>query len=113
MTIRRSLATAELLHDCGHVLGLDVRPVVMVDGDDDGPPTAAETLDRPQRDLAVLCGVTRADAELLLEPLEHLLSADESARDVRAHLHHVPADWLEVEHVVERRDRLAERRRRA
>ena len=51
------------------------------------------------------------DAELALERLEHLLRADERARDVRADLDQVPADGLEVEHVVERRDRLAVRRR--
>ena len=32
----------------------------------------------------------RADAELLLEALEDLLSADERTRHVRAHLDHVP-----------------------
>src|SRR5205809_3614247 len=109
MTIKRcSAAIAQLLHDREHVVGLHVRAVVMVDRDDRRPAAAAETLDRPQRDLAVARGLARADAELLLEALEHLLSTDESARDVRANLDHVPADRREVEHVVEGRDRLAE-----
>ena len=51
------------------------------------------------------------DAELALEGLQHLLRPDERARDVRADLDHVPADGLQVEHVVEARDRLAVRRR--
>src|SRR5439155_24922442 len=113
ITIKRcSLATAELLADRGHVRGLHVRPVVMVDRDDGGPAAAAEAFDRAQRHLAVVGGLPRPDAELLLEALEHLLRADECARDVRAHLDHVPAGRREVKHVVERRDRLAERRRR-
>ena len=51
------------------------------------------------------------DAERLLERIDDALCADERAREVRADLDHVPPDGLEVEHVVERRDRLAVRRR--
>src|SRR6187551_2520317 len=112
MTIIRSLAIAQLLHDRGHVVGLHVRPVVVVDRDDRRPTAATEALDRPQRDLAVLSRLTCADAQLLLEALEHLLCAYERARDVCAHLDHVAADRLEVEHVVEGRNRFAERGRR-
>ena len=66
-----------------------------------------------ERDLAVFGGLACANAELLLEVLEHLLSADERARDVRAHLDHVPTDRREVKHVVEGRNGFAERGRRA
>src|SRR6266550_4006276 len=114
MTIKRgSVAIAQLLHDRGHVFGLHVSAVVMVDRDDRRPAAATEAFDRPQRDLAVFGGLACADAELLLEVLEHLLSADERARDVRAYLDHVPADRREVKHVVEGRDGLTERGRRA
>jgi len=44
MTIMRSLATAQLLHDRGHIVGLHVRAVVMVDRDDRRPAAPAEAL---------------------------------------------------------------------
>ena len=47
------------------------------------------------------------DAELALERLDHLLRARERARDVRADLDHASPDGLEVELVVEGRDRHA------
>src|SRR5262249_6094044 len=50
--------------------------------------------------------------ELTLESLQHLLRADEGARHVRADLDEVSSDGTKMEHVVERRDGLAERGRR-
>src|SRR5947208_3606891 len=85
--------------------------VAVVDGDDRGVAAAAEALDRAERDLSVRRGLARSDAELRLEGLDHLLRAAERAREVRAHLDRVPPDRLEVEHVVEGRDRIAEGRR--
>src|SRR5712691_5807726 len=108
-----SLAIAQLLHDRRDVAGLHVGAVVMVDGHDGRPAAAAEALDRPQRHLAVLRRFAGADAELLLEALEDLLSAHERTRDVGAHLDHVPSDRGEIEHLAEGGDGLAERRRRA
>src|SRR5712691_12629997 len=113
MMIMRSLATAQLLHDRGNVFGLHMRAVVMIDRDDSRPAAAAQALDRSQRDLAVLGRFAGADAELLLEALEHLLSAHERAGDVRAPLAHVPAGGCEVQHFVEGRNGFAESRRRA
>src|SRR5437868_5770857 len=102
---------AQLLDDSGHVLGAHRLAVAVVDDDDRPPPAAAGALDRPQRDEAVLARLARPDAELLLEGLHHLLRAHERARDVRADLDDVPAHRLQVEHVVEGRDRLAVRGR--
>jgi hypothetical protein len=90
-----------------------VRAVTVVDGDDRRPAAAAKAFDRAQRPLAVRRRFARADAELLLEALEDLLSADERARHVRAHLDHVPPRRRELQHVVERGDGLAECGRRA
>src|SRR5918911_3418378 len=102
---------AQLLHDSGHVLGAHRLAIAVVDDDDRAPPAAARALDRPQRDEAVVARLARPDAELLLEGLHHLLRAHQSARDVGADLDDVPAHRLQVEHVVEGRDRLAVRGR--
>ena len=87
--------------------GLTCVPVAVVDRDDRRPAAAAEALDRAERDLAVARRLAGPAAELALERLDDLLRADERAREVRADLDEVLADGLEVEHVVERRDRLA------
>src|SRR2546423_2034490 len=102
---------AQLLDDSGHVLGAHRLAVAVVDDDHRAPPAAARALDRPQRDEAVLARLARPDAELLLERLHNLLRPDERARDVGADLDDVPAHRLQVEHVVEGRDRLAVRGR--
>src|SRR5436190_4612989 len=94
-----SVATTQLLHDLRHVLGLHVRAVVMVDGDDRRPAAAPQAFDRPQRHLSVGRRLAGGDPELLLEALEHLLGADERTRDVRAHLDHVPPNRLQMEHL--------------
>src|SRR3954454_6747412 len=104
-------SATHVLHDLGHRLGPNVLPVAVVDRDDCGVATAAETLDGAQRDLAVGGGLAGADAELRLEGLDDLLRPAERAGEVRAHLDRVPPDRLEVEHVVEGRDRVAEGRR--
>src|SRR5947207_3014157 len=98
---------AQLLDDSGHVRGAHRLAVAVVDDDDRAPPAAARALDRPQRDGAVLGRLARPHPELLLEGLHHLLRPDERARDVGADLDEVPAHRLQVEHVVEGRDRLA------
>src|SRR5262245_11596749 len=89
---RRVSAMPQLLHDPGDVRGPHGLAVAVVDGDDRAPAAAAGALDRAQRELAVLGRPARVDAELRLERLEHLLRADERARDVRAHLDQVPPD---------------------
>src|SRR5437870_4814198 len=113
MTISGASATLQLLHDRGDVVGPDTRAVLMVDGDDRRPAAAAQTLRRPQRDVGVTGRLARPHPELLLEALEYLLRADERTGDVRTDLDQMAADGLEMEHVVERRHRLAERRRRS
>ena len=82
---------AQLLDDRRHVRGGDRLAVAVVDRDDGAPAAAARALDRPQRHLAVLGRLAGADAELVLERLEHLLRADERAGDVRADLDEVPS----------------------
>src|SRR3954452_428934 len=105
------LLTAQLLHDAGDVRRLDVEPMAVVHGDDRRPAAAAEALDSAQAEPAVLGRLAGADAELALERLHHVLRAAHAARDVRADLDVPGADGLEVEHVVERCDREAVRRR--
>src|SRR5919197_4603244 len=105
------IGIAQLLDDPGHILGPHRLAVAVVDDDDRAPPAAARALDRPQRDGAVLGRLPGPDAELLLEGLHHLLRAHQSARDVGADLDEVPTHGLQVEHVVEGRDRLAVRGR--
>src|SRR4029077_8023429 len=100
-------APTDLLHDRGDVVGLDVLAVAAVDGDDGGVPAPAEALDGPEGDLPVVGGLAGIEPELALERVHHALGADESAGQVRADLDQVLADWLEVEHVVERRDPVA------
>src|SRR5919204_4770692 len=101
------IGIAQLLDDSGHVLGAHRLAVAVVDDDHRSPPAAAGALDRPQRHEAVLGRLAGPHAELLLEGLHHLLRPDERARDVGADLDEVPAHRLEMEHVVEGRDRLA------
>ena len=105
------LATAQLLHDRGHVFRPDGLAIPVVDGDDRPPTATAGALDRSQRHLAVLGRLAGADAELRLEGLEHLLRSDERAGDVRADLDEVATDRLQVVHVVEGGDRHAVRGR--
>src|SRR5581483_10704772 len=104
-------AATKLLHDCGGVLRRHRLPVAVVDRDDRRRGAAAEALDRTEGDLAVGRRLARCDPELELESLQHRLRVHETAADVRAHLDRVPACRLEVEHVVEARDRHAVRRR--
>ena len=85
--------------------------VTVVDRDDGRVSATAEALDRAQRDLAVGSRLAGADAELRLERLDDLLRSAEGAGEVRADVDRVLPDGLEVEHVVEGRDRVAERRR--
>src|SRR3954469_3606159 len=109
---RRTLCSAiELPEDLGHRLGPAMLAGAGGDGHARGVAAAAEALDRAERDLSVRRGLARSDAELRLEGLDHLLRAAERAREVRAHLNRVPPDRLEMEHVVEGRDRIAEGRR--
>src|SRR5918996_3496075 len=103
--------TAQLLDDSGDVVRSHGLAVAVVDDDHRRPAAAPRALDRPQRDLAALGRLPRRDVELALERLEHLLGPDERAGDVRADLDEVPADRLQMEHVVEGRDRLAVRGR--
>src|SRR5207253_1229516 len=67
--------------------------------------------DRAEGDRSVFGRLARRDAELRRERIDDALCAGERARQVRAHLDEVRTDWLEVIHVVERRDRLAIRGR--
>ncbi len=106
----RILRQAQLLDDPGHVVGLHAEPMAVVDRDDRRPAAAAEALDGPEREGAVLGGRARLDAELALEVLEHLLCAGKRARDVRADLDQGAARRLEPILVVEGRDREAVRR---
>src|SRR5918992_462919 len=106
-----SSGTAQLLDDRRHIVRPHRLAVAVVDGDDGPPPAAPGALERAEREPSVVGCLARLHAELLLERLEHLLRADERARDVRADLDQVPPDRLEMEHVVEGRDRLAVRRR--
>src|SRR6476661_2310441 len=101
----------ELLDDCGDVVRSDELAVAAVDGYDGRVAAAAEALDGAERDLTVLGRVTRCDTERRLERVDDALRARERARQVRADLDEVRPDGLEVEHVVERRDRLAVRGR--
>src|SRR5205823_3837407 len=96
-----STGTSQLLDDFRDVLRAHRLAVAMVDRHDRAPAAAACTLDRPQRDEPVLGRLARPHAELLLERLDDLLRADQRARHVRADLDQMPADGLEVEHVVE------------
>src|SRR5438094_7806932 len=100
---------AQLLDDLRHVPGRDVQPVAVVDRDDGRPPTAADALDRSQRELAVRRRLARLHAELALERRQDLLRAAQPAADVRADLDQTPPDGREMEHVVEGRDPLAVR----
>src|SRR5207302_4810030 len=95
-------AIAQLLHDARHVLGSDRFAVAVVDRDHGAPAATAGALDEAQRHPAVWRRLARPDPELALERLDDLLRADERARYVGADLDEVPADGLEVEHVVER-----------
>src|SRR2546423_2119354 len=99
--------TAQLLHDGGHVARRAPLAVAVVARDVGGGRATAEALDRAKRDRTVARRLPGCDAELLLERIEHGLRVDESAADVRADLDGVGADGLEVEHVVEARDRHA------
>src|SRR5262249_46897711 len=108
-----SLAGTDRLHDAGDVVGGDVLPVAVVDGDDGGVAAAAEALDGAEGDLAVRGGLAGTHAELALECLDDALRADERAGEVRADLDEVLAHRGEVVHVVEGRDRVAVRRRQA
>src|SRR5438093_5043125 len=92
---------AQPLDDARDVRRLDRLAVTVVDDDDGAPAAAAGALHRLQRDRAVLGRLARPYAELLLERLERLLRADQSARDVRAHLDEMRSHGLEVIHVVE------------
>src|SRR3954471_20715622 len=103
--IGAALSTSELLDDRRDVVGLDVRPVVVVDGDDRRPTATAEALDGAERHLSVPGGLAGATTELGLERLHDLLRADDGAGDVRTHLDEMLAHRCEVELVVERGDR--------
>src|SRR5918994_2255226 len=104
---RSAVATAHLSDDPRHVVRGHVLPVAMIDRDDRRPAATAEALDHPKRDLAVVGRLARANAELGFERLQDALCSEQPAADVRAHLDHVPTDGLQLEHVVEARDRLA------
>src|SRR5262245_58228258 len=112
-------AIAELRHDSRHVLGPGRLAIPVVDDDDRRVAAAARALDRAQRELPVLARLPHRHAHLLLhghaelwlERLDHLLRADERAREVRADLDEVLADRRQVVHVVEGRDGLNVRRR--
>src|SRR6266545_6292950 len=106
-------ATSHLLHDCLNVLGLDEVAVALVDCDDGRISAAAETFDRPEGDLPVCGRPSRHDAELLGERVDDSLRPRQRARQVRADLDHVLPHGSKVEHVVEGRDRFADRRRRS
>src|SRR5581483_1133758 len=108
---RASSSATDLLDDRLRVLGPDVVTVPGVHGDHRRVAAPAEALDGAERDLAVLGRLAGLHAERGLERLDHALSADERTGQVRADLDHVPPDGLQVEHVVERRDRLAVRGR--
>src|SRR3954447_11340620 len=70
-----SLIATDVLHDRRHVLGLDELPVAVVDRDHRRVAAAAEALDRPEGDLAVLGRLARRDPELGLEGVDDLLRA--------------------------------------
>src|SRR3990172_3471364 len=109
----RRCGTVNMISRSLKVPGSDSLAVAVVAGDARPPAAAAGALDRAQRELAVGRRPAGRDAELPLERLEHLLGADERAGDVRADLDEGLADGLELEHVVERGDRAAVRRRLA
>src|SRR5204863_2557905 len=104
-------SATHVLHDLGDRLGSDVLAVAVVDCNDGRVAAAAETFDRAERDLAVGRRLPGADAELRLERLDDLLRPAERAGEVRADVDRVAPDRLEMEHVVEGRDRVAESRR--
>src|SRR4051794_6171207 len=106
-----SATGAYLRDDPGHVLGLHVLAIAVVERDDRGVAAAAEALERAQRDRAVVRRLAGADAELVLERLQYLLRPVERAGEVRADLDHLPTHGLQVEHVVEGGDGLAVRGR--
>src|SRR3954447_16377907 len=108
-----SPAATHTSDDPRDLLRCDELVVALVDGDDGRTAAPAEALDRPERDLAVVRRLSGPHAELLRERVDDVLRAGERAGQVRADLDHVPPDGLQVEHVVERRNGFAERRRRA
>src|SRR3954468_10498942 len=104
-------SATHVLHDLGHRLGPYVLAVAVVDRDHRRVAAPAEALDRAERDLPVGRRLAGADAELRLERLDHLLRPAERAGEIGADVDCVPPDRLEMKHVVEGRDRVAERRR--
>src|SRR5262245_42086163 len=101
----------ELLDDRRDVFRAHALPVPMVDGHDRRPAASPQALDGAKRHGAVLGGLADVDAQLALERFEDALRALQPTAHVRADLDHVPADGLEVVHVVEGSDRLAVGRR--
>src|SRR5579862_1977329 len=104
-------SATERLDDLRDVLGLDVVPVAVIDRDDGCVAAAAEALDRAKRHVPVLGRLAGLHAERLLERLDNLLRSAQAAGEVRADLDRVRADGVEIEHVVEGRDRVTEGRR--
>src|ERR671910_1618586 len=99
--------SSQFRDDRRHVGRRQPLAIAVVDRHDGAPAAPAGALDRPQRHLTVLRRLAGVDPEVVLERLEHLLRAHERARDVGADLDEMPADGLQVVHVVERRDRHA------
>src|SRR5690348_10945013 len=104
-------SATHVLHDLAHGLGLDVLAIAVIHGDDRRVAAAAEALDRAERDLAVGSRFACADPELRLERLDDLVGPAERTGQVRADVDRRAPDRLEMEHVVEGRDRVAEGRR--
>src|SRR5260370_22313454 len=101
------VSIAQLPDDHGDVARSHRLAKAVVDGDDRRRRAATEALHCAERDLAVGRRLAGSDTELALERLEHCLRVDEAAADVRADLDDMLPDGLEVEHVVEARDRQA------
>jgi hypothetical protein len=107
----KSAVATEPRDDFGNLIRAKRLVVVLVDDDHGRAPAAAGALDRAQGHDPVVGRAARLDAELLRERIEDGLCPGQCARQVRAHLDDVLPDGLEIEHVVERGDRKAVRRR--
>src|SRR2546425_3175302 len=104
----RSTRLLQLVQKAVDLLRGDVLVIAIVHHEDRRRAARAQALHRDVGESAVLRGLAVLEAQLLLDLLLEALPSEERAREVPAHLDHVPADRLLVEHGVERDD-LADR----